>query len=129
MHPLLLLTLLGLLALPGAVASYAAFPRVDMSADACLPCTAPIKRESMLTMISEEQMCDDSSLYGLEVAEPFLSRTFTKRGMFVDATNPNVRKKWAKTWQMRTVTVQRANGTVHHVLLPFVLDPTGFLRS
>lgn len=64
-------------------------------------------------------------MYGLEVAEPFLSRTFTKRGMFVDATNPNVRKKWAKAWQMRTVAVQRANGTVHHVLLPFVLDPAG----
>ena len=120
--------LFSLLALCCAVDSvaYPAFPPVNMSADACLPCTAHLERESMLTMISEEQMCGESLLYGLEVSEPFLSRAFTKRGVFVDASNPNVHKKWAKTWQMRTMAVQRANGTVHHVLLPFILDPTGY---
>ena len=120
-----LLALLACLVEAGC-ASYLAMPPIDWSLDACLPCTSKLDRESMLTMISEEQMCDRSQLYGLEVTEPFLSRTFTKRGVFDSSPNPKVRKLWAKTWQLRTVAVQRKNGTVHHIVLPFIVDPGGF---
>ena len=112
-----------------AAAGYTAFPPIDYSSDACLPCTVELDRGSLISMISEVQMCPNSFLYGLEVTEPFTSRIFTYSGVISQSTtnnNTNLDMMWAKTWQLRTVTVMRQGDFPHHILFPFVIDTGGY---
>ena len=109
-----------------AAVAYSPFPEIDISDDACLPCTVKLDRGSLISMISELEMCDNSELYGLEVTEPFVSRLFIVSGVFIDSINKNLKKKWEKSWQLRTVSVMRKDNTVHHIIFPFVIDTGGY---
>jgi hypothetical protein len=109
-----------------AAVAYSPFPQIDTSVDACLPCTVKLDRGSLISMISEQEMCDNSDFYGSEVTEPFLSRLFFVSGVFIDSINKNLKKRWEKSWQLRTVSIMRKDKSVHHIIFPFVIDTGGY---
>ena len=106
--------------------AYPEFTPFNLVESACKVCTVKLDFSFMLSLHSQEQMCDHSPVYGLEVTKPFISRIFTKRGVFVDPKNSDVNKTWAKTWQLRVVSVLDKHKKVHHLVFPFVINTGGY---